>query len=63
MMLLTILWVIQLTVTSALCDEGHTYFSPSIVCPVFVLWEFSFETLTLQVEMIPLEVVTIELLG
>ena len=48
---------------SALSDEGHAYFSQLTVCPVFVLWEFSFETLTLQVEIDPPEAVTIELPG
>ena len=48
---------------SALCDEGHTYFPQFVVCLVFFLWESHFETLTLQVEMFPQEVATIELLG
>lgn len=48
---------------SALCDEGHAYFSQFVVCLVFFLWESNFETLTLQVEMVPREAATIELLG
>lgn len=51
------------SVLSAVCDEGHTYFSQFVVCLVFFLWESSFETLTLQVEMVPQEAATIELLG